>query len=221
VRLLSTIDIVDILTRGVSVTVSLLLAAGALTFIVAFIAGLSRTSRFKTVRVLTTIYVEFFRGTSLLVQLFWIFFVLPQLFDIRLEPFFAGVVTLGLNYGAYASEIVRSSILAVPEGQTEAAIALNMSRFQRMRRIILPQALRTMLPGFGNISIELLKGTSLVSLITLQDMMYLAQNLRASDYSLSLKVFAVLLAMYFVLALPLIVLSRYLERRASKGVAST
>ncbi|TWT11129.1 ectoine/hydroxyectoine ABC transporter permease subunit EhuC [Planomicrobium sp. CPCC 101079] len=218
---METIDIVGILMRGVTVTVSLLAAAGVLTFIVAFIAGLSRVSRFKTVRLLTTVYVEFFRGTSLLVQLFWIFFVLPQLFDIRLEPFLAGVVTLGLNYGAYASEIVRSAILAVPEGQTEAAIALNMSRFQRMRRIILPQALRTMLPGFGNISIELLKGTSLVSLITLQDMMYLAQNLRASDYSLSLKVFAVLLVMYFVLALPLIILSRYLERRASRGVAST
>ncbi|MGI2329460.1 ectoine/hydroxyectoine ABC transporter permease subunit EhuC [Planococcus sp. YIM B11945] len=218
---MSTIDIVSILMRGVTVTVSLLLAAGVLTFAVAFIAGLSRVSRFKTIRVATTIYVEFFRGTSLLVQLFWIFFVLPQLFDIRLEPFFAGVVTLGLNYGAYASEIVRSSILAVPEGQTEAAIALNMSRFQRMRRIILPQALRTMLPGFGNISIELLKGTSLVSLITLQDMMYLAQNLRASDFSLSLKVFGILLVMYFVLALPLIVLSRYLEKRASRGVANT
>lgn len=207
--------------RGVSVTVSLLLASGVLAFVVAFIAGLSRVSRFKGIRVLTTIYVEFFRGTSLLVQLFWIFFVLPQLFGIRLDPFMAGVVTLGLNYGAYASEIVRSSILAVPEGQTEAAIALNMSRFQRMRFVILPQALRTMLPGFGNISIELLKGTSLVSLITLQDMMYLSQNLRASDYSLSLKVFGILLIMYFLLALPLIILSRYLERRASRGVANT
>ena len=218
---MSTIDIIEVLSRGVIVTVSLLLASGLLSYMVAFIAGLSRVSKFKAVRVLTTIYVEFFRGTSLLVQLFWIFFVLPQLFGIRLDPFTAGVVTLGLNYGAYASEIVRSSILAVPEGQTEAAIALNMSRFQRMRSIILPQALRTMLPGFGNISIELLKGTSLVSLITLQDMMYLAQNLRASDYSISLQVFGILLLMYFVLALPLIVLSRYLERRASRGVANT
>jgi len=216
---LSAIEIVNVLSRGVTVTVSLLLAAGLLSYLVAFIAGLSRVSRFRAVRVLTTIYVEFFRGTSLLVQLFWIFFVLPQLFGIRLDPFTAGVVTLGLNYGAYASEIVRSSILAVPEGQTEAAIALNMSRFQRMRSVILPQALRTMLPGFGNISIELLKGTSLVSLITLQDMMYLAQNLRASDYSISLQVFGILLLMYFALALPLIVLSRYLERRASRGVA--
>lgn len=218
---METIDIVSVLMRGVTVTVSLLFASGVLAFAIAFIAGLSRVSRFKIIRILTTVYVEFFRGTSLLVQLFWIFFVLPQVFGIRLDPFLAGTVTLGLNYGAYASEIVRGSILAVPEGQTEAAIALNMSRFQRMRLIILPQALRTMLPGFGNISIELLKGTSLVSLITLQDMMYLAQNLRASDYSLSLKVFGILLVMYFVLALPLIVLSRYLERRASKGVAST
>lgn len=215
------IDIINVLMRGVTVTVSLLLASGILALAVAFISGLSRVSGVKIVRVLTTIYVEFFRGTSLLVQLFWIFFVLPQLFGIRLDPFMAGVITLGLNYGAYASEIVRGSILAVPEGQTEAAVALNMSKFQRMRFIILPQALRTMLPGFGNISIELLKGTSLVSLITLQDMMYLAQNLRASDYSLSLQVFGILLIMYFVLALPLIILSRYLEKRASQGVANT
>ena len=218
---MSPIEIVNVLMRGVTVTVSLLLASGALAFVLAFIAGLSRVSQYKAVRVLTMIYVEFFRGTSLLVQLFWIFFVLPQLFGIRLDPFMAGVVTLGLNYAAYASEIVRGAILAVPEGQTEAAIALNMSKFQRMRYVILPQALRTMLPGFGNISIELLKGTSLVSLITLQDMMYIAQNLRAADYSQSLQVFGILLLMYFVLALPLIVLSRYLERRASRGVAST
>lgn len=218
--LLSTIDIMEVLTRGAVVTISLMLASGALAFAIALIAGLSRVSRFKAVRILTTAYVEFFRGTSLLVQLFWIYFVLPQLFEVRLDPFMAGVITLGLNYGAYASEIVRGAILSVPNGQTEAAIALNMSRFQRMRYVILPQAFRTMLPGFGNISIELLKGTSLVSLITLQDMMYLAQNLRAADYSLSLKVFGILLLMYFVLALPLIVLSRYLERRASRGVAS-
>lgn len=218
---MSAADIISVLSRGVTVTVSLLLAAGILALVVAFIAGLSRVSEIKAIRVITTIYVEFFRGTSLLVQLFWIFFVLPQLFGIRLDPFMAGVITLGLNYGAYASEIVRGSIISVPEGQTEAAIALNMSKFQRMRYVILPQAFRTMLPGFGNISIELLKGTSLVSLITLQDMMYLAQNLRASDYSLSLQVFGILLVMYFVLALPLIVLSRYLEKRASRGVAST
>lgn len=218
---MSTSEIIEVLSRGVTVTVSLMLASGVLVLVVAFITGLSRVSELKIVRILTTVYVEFFRGTSLLVQLFWIFFVLPQLFGIRLDPFMAGVITLGLNYGAYASEIVRGSILAVPEGQTEAATALNMSKFQRMRFIVLPQAFRTMLPGFGNISIELLKATSLVSLITLQDMMYLAQNLRAADYSLSLKVFGILLVMYFVLALPLIILARYLEKRASRGVAST
>lgn len=218
---MSASEIVEVLSRGVTVTVSLMLVSGILALVVAFVAGLSRVSGLKIVRFLTTVYVEFFRGTSLLVQLFWIFFVLPQLFGIRLDPFMAGVITLGLNYGAYASEIVRGSILAVPDGQREAAIALNMSKTQRMRFIILPQALRIMLPGFGNISIELLKATSLVSLITLQDMMYLAQNLRAADYSLSLKVFGILLVMYFVLALPLIVLSRYLEKRASRGVAST
>jgi polar amino acid transport system permease protein len=103
--------------------------------------------------------------------MFWFYFALPH-FGIVLPAFAVAVITMGLNYGAYASEIVRSSILAIPKGQTEAAIALNMTPRQRMWRVILPQAFRLMLPGFGNISIELLKGTALVSLITLNDLTY-------------------------------------------------
>jgi polar amino acid transport system permease protein len=218
---LSAVEIVQVLMRGLPTTVSLLLTATALAFTVAFIAGISRVSKYKFVRIGTMIYVEFFRGTSLLIQLFWLFFVLPEAFGIRLDPFVAGVITLGLNYGAYGSEIVRSAILSVPKGQTEAGIALNMTRTQQMFRIILPQAFRTMIPGLTNNSIELLKGTSLVALITLQDMMYWGQNLRGADYSSALPVFAILLVMYFLIALPLILLSKYFEKRASRGVAST
>lgn len=214
---MSAVEIVQVLMRGLPTTVSLLLTATALAFTVAFIAGISRVSKYKFVRIGTMIYVEFFRGTSLLIQLFWLFFVLPEAFGIRLDPFVAGVITLGLNYGAYGSEIVRSAILSVPKGQTEAGIALNMTRTQQMFRIILPQAFRTMIPGLTNNSIELLKGTSLVALITLQDMMYWGQNLRGADYSSALPVFAILLVMYFLIALPLILLSKYFEKRASRG----
>jgi len=154
-----------------------------------------------------------------LVQLFWIFFALPA-FGIQFTAFLASVVALGLNYGAYGSEVVRGAILAVPKGQTEASIALNMTPFQRMRLIILPQALRMMLPGFGNISIELLKGTSLVSLITLTDLTYKGLIIQNTNISYTMPVFVSLLISYFVIALPLIIIARKLEKRSSRGVAA-
>ncbi|SNX74114.1 amino acid ABC transporter membrane protein 1 (PAAT family) [Bacillus oleivorans] len=205
---------------GLIVTIEILMASAILAFFIAFAAGLGRISRFSIVRKITVIYVELFRGTSLLVQLFWIFFALPA-FGIQFSPFLAGVVALGLNYGAYASEIVRGAILAIPHGQTEASIALNMSRWQRLRLIILPQALRIMLPGFGNISIELLKGTSLVSMITLTDLTYKGLIIQNTNISYTMPVFVLLLVLYFVIALPLIFIARKLEKNASRGVVKT
>lgn len=210
-------EIIPRILPGVWVTIEILLAASCLSLIIAFFAGLGRVSRFSFVRRLTAVYVELFRGTSLLVQMFWIFFALPA-FGIQLSPFFAGVVALGLNYGAYGSEIVRGAIIAVPKGQTEASIALNMTRWQRMRLVILPQAIRMMLPGFGNTLIELLKGTSLVSLITLADLTYKGLSIQNTNISYTFPVFFVLLIFYFLIALPLIIGVRKLEKNAAKGV---
>lgn len=212
------INIIPNILPGAIITIEILLASSCLAFIVAFIAGLGRVSRFTVIRSVTTLYVELFRGTSLLVQLFWIFFALPA-FGFQLSPFLAGIVALGLNYGAYASEVVRGAINAIPHGQTEATIALNMTHWQRMRLVILPQALRIMLPGFGNISIELLKGTSLVSLITLTDLTYKGLIIQNTNLSYTFPVFIVLLIIYFVIALPLIIAVRKLEENAAKGVA--
>ncbi|WP_174732765.1 ectoine/hydroxyectoine ABC transporter permease subunit EhuC [Mesobacillus harenae] len=212
------INILPRLLPGAVITVQVLLASAALAFVVAFVAGLGRVSKYSIVRKITAVYVELFRGTSLLVQLFWIYFALPA-FGIQFSPFLAGVVALGLNYGAYASEVVRGAILAVPSGQTEASIALNMSNWQRMRLIILPQAFRIMLPGFGNISIELLKGTSLVSLITLTDLTYKGLIIQNTNLSYTMPVFVMLLVVYFIIALPLIILAKKLEKNASRGVA--
>ncbi|RSK29411.1 ectoine/hydroxyectoine ABC transporter permease subunit EhuC [Bacillus sp. HMF5848] len=212
------IEILPELLEGASVTIQILLVSAVVTFFVAFIAGLGRVSRYAIVRGFTGVYVELFRGTSLLVQMFWIYYALPA-FGIKLSAFVAGVLALSLNYGAYGSEIVRGAIQAIPKGQTEATIALNFTRWQRMRRVILPQALRIMLPGFGNTLIELLKGTSLVALITLADLTYQGLIIRNADLSLTLEVFISLLIMYFLIALPLIILVRKLEKNASKGVA--
>ncbi|ONK25190.1 ectoine/hydroxyectoine ABC transporter permease subunit EhuC [Bacillus sp. VT-16-64] len=207
------------LLQGAKVTIQVLLLSAVLAFFLAFLFGLGRVSRFWIVRFLTGVMVELFRGTSLLVQMFFFFFALPA-FGVELSPFTAGVIALSLNYGAYASEIVRGAILAIPGGQTEAGIALNMTRWQRMRLVILPQAFKIMLPGFGNISIELLKGTSLVSLVTLADLTFQGRMLKDNYTGDQVEIFTLLLLLYFVIALPLIFGARWLEKRAAKGVAA-
>lgn len=166
---------------------------------------------------MTTVYVEFFRGTSLLVQLFWAFYVLPRL-GLTLSAMQAGLLVLGLNYGAYGSEVVRSSILSIAKTQTEAGIALNMTPTQILRHVILPQAFLVMLPPFGNLLIELLKGTALVSLITLSDLMFQGALLRGTTLRTT-EVFTLVLIMYFLMAYPLTLGVRRLETKLSRGRA--
>ncbi|WP_166512487.1 ectoine/hydroxyectoine ABC transporter permease subunit EhuC [Desulfallas thermosapovorans] len=211
------LDLLPALLPGVVVTLQLTVFSSILALIIAFVVGFGRLSKYGPVRVVSSAYVEFFRGTSLLVQLFWAYFVLPH-FGLELAAMHAGVLVLGLNYGAYGSEVVRSSILAVPKSQTEAGIALNMTPTQIMHRIILPQAFLTMLPPFGNLLIELLKGTALVSLITLGDLMFMGAQLRVTTLRTT-EVFSLVLIIYFIIAYPLILGVRTLESKFSKGRA--
>lgn len=215
------LEVIPQIARGLEVTITVLLASALFAYIMAFIAGLCRLSKNVIVRKATGFYVEVFRGTSLIVQLFWLYYAIPMLFDIQLGSNWAiGVIAIGLNYGAYLSEVVRSSILAVDNGQSEAATALNMSSFQRMRLIIFPQALRMMLPEFGNYTIQILKGTSLVSLIGMRDILYYGDIIRSTNASITPIVYLVVLVFYFIIALPLIWLTRKGETIAKKGVAS-
>lgn len=196
---------------GTLVTIILTIIAAALAVSIALIAGLMRLSPNRFVRSVAAVYVEIFRGTSLLVQLYWIFFVLP-LFGFTLEKFTAGFIAVGLNLGAYGSELVRGAILSVARGQWEAALALNMSGVQRMRRIILPQALLIMLPPWGNLMIELLKSTALVALIAVADLTFQAKQINSSTF-LSAQSFGTALIIYYVVARFLITPSmRWLER---------
>lgn len=150
-------------------------------------------------------------------QLFWAFFVLPH-FGLHLSPLQAGVLVLGLNFGAYGSEIVRSAILAIPKTQTEAGIALNMTPGQIMFRVIVPQAFLIMLPPFGNLLIELLKATALTSMITLGDLMFMGTQMRITTLR-SFEIFSLVLVMYFLLAYPLTLGIRRFEKKLSKGRA--
>ncbi len=215
------IEIVPQLSRGLGITISVLLASAVFAYLMAFIAGLCRLSKNIFIRKFTGFYVEVFRGTSLIVQLFWLFYAVPMLFGIELgSNWWIGVIAIGLNYGAYLSEVVRGSILSVAKGQTEAATALNMSSFQRMRLIIFPQAVRMMLPEFGNYTIQILKGTSLVSLIGMNDILYHGDIIRSSNLSQAPLVYFLVLVFYFIIALPLIWLTRKGESISKKGVAS-
>lgn len=209
------LDLLPALLQGLKITLIITFVATLLAFVLAFMAGFGRMSKYPTIRYITAAYVELFRGTSLLVQLFWIYFALPMI-GISLPPIAAGVLTLGLNCGAYGSEVVRSALLAVPKGQTEASIALNFSPWKRLRYIILPQAFVMMLPGFGNLQIELLKSTSLVSLITLADLTYQASVLNASTMQTT-AIYSLLLVIYFLIAWPLSRGIRWVEYRLTVG----
>ncbi|CDX13606.1 putative transporter subunit: permease component of ABC superfamily transporter [Mesorhizobium sp. ORS 3324] len=205
-----------LILQGALVTVELTLMGSVLALVMAFLAGIGRVSRFFIVRALATTYIEFFRGTSIFVQLFWAYFVLPFV-GLSLTPLQAGVLALGLNVGAYAAEVVRGAILSIGDEQYEACTALNLGRWQGMRHVILPQALLVMLPTFGNNAIELLKATSVVSLISLADLTFQAQVVRSQTGS-TLMPFASVLVIYFVLALIISWGVRSLERRMARGL---
>jgi polar amino acid transport system permease protein len=209
------LDLLPALFEGLWITL-IITAGGALVAAMsAFAAGLARLSRHIWVSIPALVYIDLFRGTSALVQLFWAYFALPLL-GVELDAMTVGIVVLGLNIGAYGAEVVRGAIQAVPVEQHEAAIALNFSELQTMWRIILPQALLAMLPPFGNLLIELLKSTALVSLITLSDLTFQGQLLRTATLR-SAEVFTLVLVLYFLVALVITYGVRWLERRLAVG----
>ena len=209
------LDLLPALLEGLVVTAELTLGAAALAIVAAFLAGLGRLSRNSVLKASSRIYVDLFRGTSALVQLFWVYFALPLL-GVRLDAMTAGIVVLGLNAGSYGSEVVRGAIQAVPREQYEAAAAVNLSERQTMWRVILPQAALAMIPPFGNLFIELLKGTALVSLITLSELTFQGQTLRAATLR-SGEIFGLILVLYFLFALMISSGMKRLERRLAVG----
>lgn len=213
------LDLLPPLLRGARVTAELALASTVVGAILAFASGIGKLSRLAPVRWLSTVYVEVFRGTSLLVQMFWLFYALPLL-GIRLEPTTAGILALGLNIGAYGAEVVRGAILAVDPKQYEASTALNFGPRYTLWNIVMPQALVEMMPPFGNLVVQNLKDTALVSLITLTDLTFQAQNLRNLTLD-SVPVYTMTLFLYFGMALVLTFAMRILERYIAGRVGVT
>ncbi|HEX7003815.1 MAG TPA: ectoine/hydroxyectoine ABC transporter permease subunit EhuC [Trueperaceae bacterium] len=204
------LDLLPPLLAGTRVTILLALASTVLGGVLSFAAGIGKLSDNILIRWISIAYVEIFRGTSLLVQMFWLFFALPLL-GVSLSPVLAGILALSLNIGAYGAEVVRGAIRSVGKGQYEAAVALNFSRRYTLWHVVLPQALVEMMPPFGNLVVQNLKDTALVSLITLTDLTFRAQNLRNLTLD-SVPIYTLTLIIYFVLALVFIAFMRWLER---------
>ncbi|MGW6585151.1 ectoine/hydroxyectoine ABC transporter permease subunit EhuC [Streptomyces globisporus] len=200
---------------GLWVTLQATVLGALLAGVLAFALGLMAGSRLLLARGVSRVVVEFFRGTSLYVQLFWFYYAMPLLTGYELEPLICGVVAFGLNFGAYGAEVVRGAINSVPRGQYEAAIALNLSPTRRLWKVILPQAWVQMIPSFTNLLIQLLKATPLLWLISAADLMTVVQQLRDRTGE-TVTAYLTLLAAYFVLAYALTMLMNLLERSAKR-----
>ncbi|MFD7434214.1 ectoine/hydroxyectoine ABC transporter permease subunit EhuC [Streptomyces sp. NPDC059861] len=207
----------ELVLQGIWVTIQLLVLSTLLATAVSFAVGMARTHRLRIVRFLAGLYTEVFRGTSALVMIFWVFFVLPPAFGWQLVPLWAGTLALGLTYGAYGSEIVRGALNAVDPAQREGGIALSFTPWQRMRLILLPQAVPEMIPPFCNLLIELLKGTALVSIMGMGDLAF-SGNLVRLALQESAEIYTYILLIYFVIAFLLTRMMRGLEKRLKAGV---
>lgn len=207
-----------LLAALVQVTIPLSLLSFAIALVIAVLVALARLYSPVPLKALAWAYVQVFRGTPLVVQLFIVYFGLPSV-GISLDAFPAAVVTLALNTGAYASEAVRASILSIPRGQFEAAQTLNLSRATTFRRVVAPQAMRIVLPPLANDFIDLVKGTSLVFAITLVDLFQVGRQVAGSTFE-PMAMYTLVALIYLVMVSLLSLGQNVLEKKVSAHVRS-
>jgi polar amino acid transport system permease protein len=211
--------------NGAKNTILLALFAVVIGTAIGMVIALMRLSKYRGFRYFSTAYIEFIRGTPLLVQLFLIYYGLQsvglrfpdiawlsKIMGISTADFMAGVVTLGINSGAYVGEIFRAGIQAVDKGQTEAARSLGMGHFMTLRHIIIPQAIRNILPALGNEFVVVIKESSIVSIIGIADLMYRADTVRGNTFQ-PFEPLIVAALIYFLMTFPLSKLLAHIERR--------
>jgi polar amino acid transport system permease protein len=201
--------------KGLGVTVALTATVILLAGFIAIPIALARLSPSRLIRWPADLYVEFIRATPLILQLIYIYYVLPAA-GIRLSPYVAAVIGLTLNYSAYMSEVYRSGIMAVPASQSEAARSLGLRPLITFRKIIFPQAFRVVLPALGNYLIALFKDTALASVVTVQELMFSGQIIAARNYQY-FTVYTVTAILYFAVGYPSALLVRRLERWSQRG----
>lgn len=204
------------LLGGIWVTLQYAGLSICLGFIGGTFLAIAKISTFLPFRILAQVYVSLFRGTPLLVQLFLIYFGLPHLLPIQITPFEAGIAAFSLNSAAYVCEIIRSGIQSIDKGQMEAALSLGISRSVAMRQIILPQAVKNILPALVNEMVNLLKESAIVSVIGEADLLRRAQNITAEKYIYFEPYLAVAL-IYYVLVMILTLFAKLLEDRLKRS----
>jgi His/Glu/Gln/Arg/opine family amino acid ABC transporter permease subunit len=199
-----------VLLGGAAMTVKVTIGALAIALTLGLVIALLCISRFRLFRTVGTIYVELTRGTPALAQLFIIYFGLPDV-GIEVSPIAAALIGLGMNGAAYVAEIYRAGIQAIHRGQMEAALSIGMTPTGALRYIVLPQALRMMLPPLGNYAITLLKDTSLVSIVAAPEIMFFARNLVTETF-LSMHIYLIVAAIYLCMSIPMSRAVAHLEK---------
>jgi His/Glu/Gln/Arg/opine family amino acid ABC transporter permease subunit len=197
---------------GALMTIALTVLTMAIAVPGGLLLALLRLSPLVPIRTLATWFVEFFRATPLILQIYWAFYVLPATFDIRISEFATGLLGLSLNVSAFNSETFRAGIISVRIGQTNAGLALGMSRAQVFTRIVLPQAMMRVLPALANTWVSLFKDTSLVSTIAIAELSYVSLQLRAQTFRF-LEILTAMAAIYWLMGYPQAKFADWIHRR--------
>ena len=204
------------LLQGLWMTIELTLVSLLIAAVLGLLFGLLSVSRTTFLRGISRVYIDMIRGTPLIVQVFFIYFGIPSALNMRLDAFIAGVIALSLNAGAYTAEIVRGGIQSIDKGQMEAARSLGLPYTMAMRRVVLPQAIKTMIPAIVNQCIITLKDSSLVSVIGLAELTQTGRLIIANNFE-SLKMWIIIGVMYFIPIMILSKVSSHIERKMSYG----
>ena len=202
----------DRLLAGAGMTVVLAVVTMALALPGGLILAFLRLSPYRVVRGAATGFVEFFRATPLILQIYWVFYVMPSAFDIRLSEFATALLGLSLNVSSFNSETFRAGILSIRPGQWNAGLALGMTKFQVMREIVLPQAVMRVLPALASTWVSLFKDTSLVSIIAVADLSYVALKVRSESYRI-LEVLTAMAVLYCIMGYPQAKLADWVHRK--------
>lgn len=209
-------DSLPSLLSGLLVTVEIAVISLILAVILGIILGIFSISKVKILKSIATVYIYIIRGTPLMIQALFLFFGVGQALSIKFDPMIAAIITLTINASAYMAEIFRAGIQAVDNGQMEAARCLGLSYTKAMKKVILPQAIKIMIPSIINQFIVTIKDTSILSVISIRELTLSGQIIIARNFK-PLQMYAIMAAMYFILITLLTIASGYIERRLSYG----
>ncbi|MCE5285339.1 MAG: amino acid ABC transporter permease [Pelosinus sp.] len=209
------------LLSGFGVVIKATIFGFLLAIVLGMVIAIGRLSQLKPIRGVLYLFLELIRGTPLLVQLVYIYYVVPLLLnllagilgfktDVQIASLTAGIIGIGINYGCYMSEVIRASILSVDKGQTEAALVLGLGKYEALFRIVIPQAFRSIIPSLGNYLVMMVKDTSLLAYVAVNELLLRTQNF-ASQTFLTIEAYTYLALAYLIISIPLSHLIKYVE----------